>query len=89
MGIETRVLMTTIRTAVDEALRQARQEEVDGAGWEDLVCQRAEKYIDDKGQSGYRCFIADVSGDADELKDYVIAFVFGKMGVSVEVITEW
>ncbi len=90
MAIEARVLLKNIRSAANEALEQARRDEVEGAiNWDALTCVRAEKFIDDEGVGGYRCFIEDAAPECSELQDYIASHVFGKMGVSVGVVTEW
>jgi hypothetical protein len=90
VAIEARVLLKNIRAAANEALGQARRDEVEGAiNWGALSCVRTEKFIDDEGVGGYRCFIEGAAPECGELQDYIGAHVFGKMGVSVGVVTEW
>lgn len=82
--------MKNIRAAAGEALVQARQDSVIGAiNWGALSCVGSEQFTDDEGVTGYRCYIEEAAPECDELQDYVASYVFGKMGVSVEVRTEW
>ncbi len=90
MVVEARVLLRNIRSTASEALGRAQKDGVEGdVTWDAIACSRAEKYIDDSGKNGYRCFVVGASPDSMELQGYVASHVFGKMGVSVEVITEW
>lgn len=82
--------MKNIRAAAGEALIQARQDGVMGAiNWDALSCAASEQFTDDQGATGYRCYIEEAAPECDELQDYIASYVFGKMGVTVEVRTEW
>lgn len=90
MTIEPRVLLKNIRAAAGEALVQARHDGVIGAiNWGDLSCVGTEQFVDDGGETGYRCYVEEADPGCDELQSYVAAYVFKKMGVTVEVRTEW
>lgn len=90
MNIDARLLLKNIMASADEALILARQDGVGGAiNWGDLSCRGAEKFVDDQGCGGYRCYIEEADPGCTELQEYVSAYLFNKMGVGVQVVTEW
>ena len=87
---ERRTKFAEVQRLVDDALAQARHQDIQEAiNWADLSCHSVEWYEDSAGVSGYRALIEEASPNCSVLCAFVVKHLELNGHNDVEVRTEW
>lgn len=87
-----KVNMHDIRITVEKAILYADMEKNSHdfcVNWGDLHCVNVEWYQDIDGYEGYRVWIEEADPDNWKFRKFIADYVKDKLGVDIEVKTEW
>ena len=92
MNYVSLAVFETLRTATEQAIKEARLVSIDfddPINWADLRCVRVVQWIDDSGDGGITVEIEEASPDASEFHRWIQENIKERTGFNVSVVTEW
>jgi hypothetical protein len=79
-----------IGIATADAIREAKEKKVDdGVNWGDIRCTRIAHCEAGDGEIWYQVSCEEAAPDAYRFQIFVADFIYNRLGVEVDVVTEW